>query len=211
MYPDVSQMYLTCSVTFQENTCILTFCMYFTRIPNESKIHFGIHIRYIKIHVSWALPWCHTGYMSGYIRIRVSWTLHHDTSYDTSQDTPRYKITDTCILDASWRGTYLICKIHAGYMRDTCICKGDQDTCGIHPRYMMRYMYLKCIPRERCSDMKETCGIHMGYMRDTCILRGNQDTCGIHAEYIRDTCGIHTGYMQDTYLGGLGVSKRGRK
>ena len=29
-----------------------TFCMYFTRIPNESKIHFGIHIRYIKIHVS---------------------------------------------------------------------------------------------------------------------------------------------------------------
>ena len=80
MYPDASQMYLTRPVTFQENTCILTFCMYFTRIPNESKIHFGIHIRYIKIHVSWALPWCHTGYMSGYIRIRVSWTLHHDTS-----------------------------------------------------------------------------------------------------------------------------------
>ena len=25
--------------------------MYFTRIPNQSKIHFGIHIRYIKIHV----------------------------------------------------------------------------------------------------------------------------------------------------------------
>jgi hypothetical protein len=24
MYPDVSQMYLTCSVTFEENTCILT-------------------------------------------------------------------------------------------------------------------------------------------------------------------------------------------
>ena len=39
-------MYLKCSVTFQENTCILTFWMYFTRIPNESKIHFGIHIRY---------------------------------------------------------------------------------------------------------------------------------------------------------------------
>ena len=41
MYPDVSQTYLTCAVTFQENTCILTFCMYFTRIPNESKIHLG--------------------------------------------------------------------------------------------------------------------------------------------------------------------------
>ena len=31
MYLDVSQTHLTCSVTFQENTCILTFCMYFTR------------------------------------------------------------------------------------------------------------------------------------------------------------------------------------
>ena len=38
------------------------------------------------------------------------------------------------------------CRIHAGYMRDTCICKGNQDTCGIHPRYMMRYMYLKFVP-----------------------------------------------------------------
>jgi hypothetical protein len=51
-------------------------------------IHLMIHEdtpRYkIKIHVSWTLPWCHTGYISGYIRIRVSWTLHHDTSYDTS-------------------------------------------------------------------------------------------------------------------------------
>ena len=41
MYLDVSQTYLKCSVEFQENTCILTFCMYFTRISNESKIHFG--------------------------------------------------------------------------------------------------------------------------------------------------------------------------
>ena len=39
MYLDVSQTYLTCSVTLQENTCILTFCMYFTRISNEFKIH----------------------------------------------------------------------------------------------------------------------------------------------------------------------------
>ena len=207
MYPECILvypiMYLTCSVTNQENTCILTFCMYFTRIPNESKIHFGIHIRYIKIHVSWALPWCHTGYMSGYIRIRVSWTLHHDTSYDTSGYT-EIQNHDTCILDASWRGTYLRCGIHAGYMRDTCICKGDQDTFGIHPKYMMTYimtyMYLKCIQREMYLIWIETCGIHARYMRDTCILRGNQDTCGIHA-----------GYMRDTYLGGLGVSKRPRK
>ena len=41
VYLDVSQMYLKCSLTFQENTCILIFYMYFTRIPNESKIHSG--------------------------------------------------------------------------------------------------------------------------------------------------------------------------
>ena len=69
-------------------------------------------------------------------------------------------------------------------------------------------------PERDVSDMKETCGIHARYMRDTCILRGKyQDTCGIHAEYMymRNTCGIHARYMRDTYLGGLGVSKRGRK
>ena len=159
MYPDVSQMYLKCPVTFQENTCILTFCMYFTRIPNESKIHFGIHIRYIKIHVSWALPWCHTGYMSGYIKIRVSWTLHHDTSGYTG-----IQNHDTYILDGIHAGYNLkripriypvryvtemqdTCEIHSRYIRDTCICRGDQDTCGIHLKYIMRYMYLKCIQR----------------------------------------------------------------
>ena len=46
--------------------------------------------------------------------------------------------------------------LHEEYMRDTCICKGDQDTCGIHPRYIMRYKarpqvgleirILECIP-----------------------------------------------------------------
>ena len=41
MYLDVSYTYLTCSVTFQENTCILIFYMYCTRIPKESKIHLG--------------------------------------------------------------------------------------------------------------------------------------------------------------------------
>jgi len=49
-HPDVSQMHLTFSVTFQENTCILTFCMYFTRIdPKASPKESEIHIRYIKI------------------------------------------------------------------------------------------------------------------------------------------------------------------
>ena len=65
-------------------------------IPNESKIHFGIHIRYIKIHVSCSLPMCHTGYITRYIRIHVSWTLRHNTSRYI-----RIQNHDTCILDAS--------------------------------------------------------------------------------------------------------------
>ena len=161
-YPDVSQMYLTCSVTFQENTCILTFCMYFTRIPNESKIHLGYTSMLThQIHqdtctcillASLVSHWYHTGYISGYIRIRVSWTLHHDTSgYMYTEKKNR----DTCILDGIHdgynlkcsiprmiermylqRGMYLKCKIHTRYIRDTCICRGDQDTYGIHLIYI---------------------------------------------------------------------------
>jgi len=70
-------------------------------------------------------------------------------------------------------------------MRDTCICKGDQDTCGIHLRYMKRYMYLKCI-------LKGTylrCGIHEGSMQDTCGIHVSSEVIKIHARYMRDTCG----------------------
>jgi len=98
-----------------------------------------------------ALPWCHTGYISGYIKIRVSWTLLHDTSRYIKihmRDTYGIHCLKYLPLECIQCGTYLRCRIHAGYMRDTCICKGDQDTCGIHPKYMMRYMYLKCIQRE---------------------------------------------------------------
>ena len=64
---------------------------------------------------------------------------------DTCGILPRY-ILGYMYLKCILRGTYLRCRIHAGYMRDTCICKGNQETCGIHPRYMMRYMYLKFVP-----------------------------------------------------------------
>jgi hypothetical protein len=100
MYPSCILMYLKCilnALLHSKRIHILIFCMYFTRIPNESRIHFGIHIRYIKIHVSCALPWCHTGYISGYIRIRVLGlfiTIH----LMIHQDTPRYKIT----IHVSW-------------------------------------------------------------------------------------------------------------
>jgi len=135
-------MYLKCPVTFQENTCILIFCMYFTRIPNESRIHFGIHIRYIKIHVSWALPWCHTGYMItcqdtlGYMYLGFFITIH--------QDTPGYKIK----IHVS--DTKATCGIHAGYIRDTCGIHVSSVAIKIQSRYIL-----------------DPCKIHAGYMRDT--------------------------------------------
>ena len=89
------------------------------------------------------------------------------------------------------------CGIHAGYMRDTCICKGDQDTCEIHPRYIMRYMYLKSILRGTYLR----CGIHAGYMRDTCGIHVSSEVIRIHAGDMRDTCEIHAGYMRDTCAG----------
>ena len=62
-------------------------------------------------------------------------------------------------LERIQRGTYLS---DTRYMRDTCICKGDQPIkihlaryMGreliinvIYQGYMMKYMYLKCIQRE---------------------------------------------------------------
>ena len=43
------------------------------------------------------------------------------------------------------------CGIHQGYIMRDMYLKGDQDTYRIHPRYIVRYivryMYLKCIRR----------------------------------------------------------------
>ena len=92
------------------------------------------------------------------------------------------------------------CGIHAGYMLDKSICKGDQDTCEIHPRYIMRYMYLKCILRGTYLR----CRIHAGYMPNTCGIHVTSEVIKIHAGYMRDTFGIHLGYMRNTYLGAWG-------
>jgi hypothetical protein len=67
-------------------------------------------------------------------------------------------------------------------------------------RYMMRYMYLKCILRG--TNLR--CRIHAGYMPNTCGIHVTSEVIKIHAGYMRDTFGIHAGYMRDTYLGGLG-------
>ena len=62
----------------------------FYTYPKGIQDTFRIHIRYIKIHLSYALPSCHTGYMSGYVYLGRFITIH--------QDTPRYKIT----IHVSW-------------------------------------------------------------------------------------------------------------
>ena len=170
VYPECILMYLKCilhALLHSKRIHVsFTFCMYFTRIPNESKIHFGIHIKYIKIHVSWALPWWHTGYMSRYNKI------HHDSCIlDSSsgyiriqRDTKsRYMylgrvMTNTCGIHA---------RIYAGYMRDTCICSGSRihrgymrDTSGIHHERHVSQMYAE----RYVSEVQDTCEIHAGYM-----------------------------------------------
>ncbi len=102
------------------------------------------------------------------------------------------------------RGTYLRYKhgykIHLRYIRDTCICRGDQDinqdTYGIHLRYIFYGIHVQDVsqmhPERDVSDMKETYAgrrttarreagmratckpLHARYMQHTCILRGSQ-------------------------------------
>ena len=147
--------------------------MYFDMYPKGVTDTFGIHVRYIRIHQDtcilgaslvsrWLARWIHIGI---YVKIHVSWTLHQDTiRYTEIQN------QDTCGIHTGYilkyipfeciqRGTYLS---DTRYMRDTCICKGDQPIkihlaryMGreliinvIYQGYMMKYMYLKCIQRE---------------------------------------------------------------
>ena len=109
-----------------------------TCICRGSRIHAGYIHDTCKINQGYMRDKCicsgtriHKGYMRDFskihIGIRVS-QMYPERYVSEMQDT---------------------CGIHAGYMRDTCICKGNQETCGIHPRYMMRYMYLKLIVPSR--------------------------------------------------------------
>ena len=135
-------------VTFEENKFIL-HVLYMYTYPKGVQDTYQVHRRYIKIHVSCAIPWCHTGYISRYIRIRVSWILHQDTSgniriHRDTKSRYMYLGRDTCGIQSelltsnvSREVLYVTemqdtCNIHSGYIRDTCICRGDQDTCRIH-------------------------------------------------------------------------------
>ena len=102
-------------------------------------------------------------------------------------------------LDVSWLSVSDTCRIHAGYM---------QDTCGIHAQRT----YLLAA----CGYMQDTC--------KTCKIQGSSVYLGtadkIHAGYMQDACRIHVGYedqvcilaqpfryvadMRDTCLRGAG-------
>ena len=161
-------MYLTCSVTFQEITCILIFCMYFTRIPNESKIQYNvwdthqIHQDTCILSASLESHWIHFTIHPGYVYLGF---VYHDTSsrikihrdtksrymylgrvMTTLQDTIRIH-HDTCILDASSEPRW----IHTRYSR---------DTQQIHHTSRIRILgsfYLPCCPRSsrRSADELE--------------------------------------------------------
>ena len=105
---------------------------------------------------------CHTGYTTRYIKIHQDTCILDSSSNNTSKYN-RIQNHDTCILDA-------------GYMRDTCICKGDQDTCGIHPRYMMRCMYLKCIQRREALRALE---LDRAAIRTTAVPHSSLRACAV--------------------------------
>ena len=132
-----------------------------------------IHARYMRVTCIWRGSRIHSGYMQDTLKINQRYMRDNVSGRVIKIHSGYIRDTwwDTCISSCILRGTYPRCRIHAGYMRDTCICKGNQDTFGIHPRYIMRYMYLKFIQtdmyliwRRHAGYMQDTCGIHEGYM-----------------------------------------------
>ena len=88
--------------------CILTFCMYFTRIPNESKIHFGIHS-------SDTSRYMYLGRFLGGVTLDIHVKIHQDT----------------CILDSSSRYIRIHRDTKSRYMylgRDTCGIQSETHT-----------------------------------------------------------------------------------
>ena len=146
-------------VTFQENTCILTFCMYFTRIPNHSPRYILGYTsdtsRYMYLLASYVSHWIHNRIHQDTSRyscildsssqyIKIHQEIQNPSRYMylgcvmmTLQDT--FQIHhDTCILDASSEPRW----IHTRYVR---------DAIQIRSRYVSRYplgsFYLPCCPR----------------------------------------------------------------
>ena len=132
-----------------------TFCMYFTRIPNDSRYILGYTSdtsRYMYLLASYVSHYCHTGYTTRYIKI------HQDTSrymylglfVKIHQDTTGYKIT-----------------IHVSWMRHDDTSRYIRDT--------SRYMYLGHFVRAALDTHKirsrcnaDTFKIYVSWARSIC-------------------------------------------
>ena len=125
MYPECILMYLKCilhALLHSKRIHVsFTLCMYFTRIPNESKRYIlGYTLNtsrymYLGRFLGGTLDTCQD--TSGYVYLGLFITIH--------QDTPRYKIT----IHVSWTR-------HDEYMWNTC-----KDSCGIHAGYMYLHWF----------------------------------------------------------------------
>ncbi len=82
---------------------------------------------------------------------------------------------------------------------DTCRIHVSSDVIKIHPRYIVRYivryMYLKCIRR----------GIHTGYMRDTSGIHHERHVSQMYAERyvseVQDTCATRSPHKYNGLYG----------
>ena len=145
--------------SFEENTCILSICMYFVLYPILGVTDtFGIHVRFIKIHVYWALPWCHTGYISGYIEIHAGYMYLQIGNQDTCGIHMRYIGKHEWIHVSQMPPERDVSEMQSGYIFG--------ETCGIHAGYMYKYHILKG-NQDPSGYMQDAHEIHEEDVRDT--------------------------------------------
>ena len=113
-------------------------------------------------------------------------------------------------LDVSWLSVSDTCRIHAGYMRDTCSknvsSRSMSDTCGYMQdtcktcKIQGSSVYLGTADKIHAGYMQDTCRIHAGYMQDTCGIRGSSVYLGTavqirsrYAGYVLKMCRICAG------------------
>ena len=103
-------------------------------------------------------------------------------------------------LDVSWLSASDTCRIHAGYMRDTCSknvsSRSMSDTCGDTCKTCKiqgSSVYLGTADKIHTGYMQDTCRIHVGYEDQVCILAqpfryvaDMRDTCLRCAGYVRE-------------------------
>ena len=106
-------------------------------------------------------------------------------------------------LDVSWLSVSDTCRIHAGYMRDTCSknvssrsmsdnCGYMQDTCKTC-KIQGSSVYLGTADKIHARYMQDTCRIHVGYEDQVCILAQPFRYVADYARYVLKVCRICVG------------------